>query len=117
MAKAKMFPDVSPPGGAAIAKSSEPPPFGTPKVADTGGTVPRVVNQLERSVSGLSRYKIRCDNYPEMSRILYILASDEGSAKQCYMVESGLEKHLETLLGRMPGDVTAPVLIVVKLPD
>lgn len=93
-----------------------PPPHGTPKPAGTGD-VPRIVDQLVRAPAGLTRYKIRCDNYDSRFKTArYILAEDETQAREFFTVASGLDEHRERL--KTDGIETQPPrLIVSRLAD
>lgn len=113
MAKAKESPAVPvepvfaaavPPDGAGrptAPEGTQPPPFGTPKLADAKGEFPRVCQQLERvpAGSGLVRYKIRARNYNGFNEPLYILAKagDKEGAKAAYLEASGINAHLAGL--------------------
>lgn len=99
------------------------PKHGTARPADEHGVVPRVVNPLERAPrgSGLSRYKIRVDNYrPVPTR--YVLAADRESAEACYLESVGesIEYAGNTATGHRPlpdGSKAPPKLVVVELED
>jgi hypothetical protein len=95
------------------------PKHGTGHVADAGGPVPRVVDQLDRAPKGFARFKIRCNNWhPQKTR--YVLAKpDEAGRKaaiDCYLKANGLDKAM----ARVKANGTEPEppdLVVTELAD
>lgn len=110
-------PEQVPFPGGLVDEQKPPPKYGTGRPADPSGPVPRVIDPLERAPkkSGLSRFKIRCNNYhPQKTR--YILAADAESAKACYLKANGLDKAVEKLK-KAGGPVEEPDLVIVELED
>lgn len=123
MAKEKSYPGVpvDGPGSPSAPAGTTPPPFGTPRQAEAGGSLPRVVGQLERAPAGVRRFKVRCGNY-QPHKVRYILAqpSDEAGVRACYLKVEGLDRDIERLrkvAGAKSAEVEEPDLIITELAD
>ena len=105
--------------GAPAQNEAPPPPFGTEEMADPGGPVPRVLKQTERAPRGLTRFKIRCNNYSPKP-IKYILAKDEDQARGCYTSAVGIDNEIARLTKNAGEKGVKPEpadLVVTQLPD
>jgi hypothetical protein len=108
-------------GSPAAPAGTVPPPFGSPKVIDEAGPLPRVVNQLDRAPRGASRFKVRCANYlPRKVRYVLARPGDEAAAKECYLKAEALDAQVEKLkrvAGAKASEVEEPDLIATELKD
>ncbi len=106
------------PGG--TDNQAPPPPFGTSRLLEHGGDVPRVCNPLDRvdKTTGLKRFKIGTKNHHPQP-VTYIIARNEDEAKKCFLKANGLDKQLERLQKNAGPDqkVEQPDWIVTELPD
>lgn len=133
MAKAKESPAPEPflapavppdgPGRPTAPEGTQPPPFGSPIVAEVKGEFPRecVQNVRVPAGSGLSRFKIRAKNYDGLNKPRYILApkGDREAAKKCYLDVSGINGHMAQLResGLSEKDIAGVLWSVVELAD
>jgi hypothetical protein len=86
--------------GAPGGDDSPPPKFGVATVAD-GTAHPRVIGERERAPAGLARFKIRCVSRDDQP-YLYVLAADEGAARDCYLTSQKLGKGERLSVKRLP---------------
>lgn len=109
------------PGGDAAAPE---PPHGKPKKlkrAEAESNLPRVCSPLDRKPAGspVMRFKCRVANYPAHAKPLYVLATDEDSARACHTKAVGLDDYIAGLKqqGLKDADVEKPRVVVTVLPD
>lgn len=108
-------------GAPAAPAGTQPPPFGTPKVVEDAGVLPRVVNQLDRAPRGAARFKVRCANYtPCKTRYILAKPGDSASVKECYLKAETLDVQIEKakrVAGAKATDIEEPDLIITELAD